>query len=377
MRNILLLLCLFGLSVAEMKLYNENGFYPYVLHEPEGGLAKPWPMVMFLHGSGSRADSDFLSHAQWDGVGWLLGRWNRGVRGDAETIAAQKFFSLLPVARVSKGMDWNNNELMNVINQVKAKYGNDIDWNRFYVSGFSMGSFGTWRFITGNSDMVAAALPSAGYLTDGDINKVAKLPIDYFCSDSDDKVPGPKCQTTYDRLVSIGNRVSNFTRYPSSMNIPHSNSGVRDMSTVPFTADALRWLLSHSKGNSNGSSSSSGSSTSGSSTSGSSTTGSSTSGTTTGSTSGTTTGSTSGTTSGTSGGQGNKNDWDFCSSNSECRNGCCSKQWSGDGRLKCTPGGTQCVSGGNGNKGDWVYCSTSSECTNRCCSKKWSNDGRL
>eukprot|EP01117_Protostelium_nocturnum_P020664 TRINITY_DN9409_c0_g1_i1.p1 TRINITY_DN9409_c0_g1~~TRINITY_DN9409_c0_g1_i1.p1 ORF type:complete len:417 (+),score=108.99 TRINITY_DN9409_c0_g1_i1:381-1631(+) len=43
-----------------------------------------------------------------------------------------------------------------------------------------------------------------------------------------------------------------------------------------------------------------------------------------------------------------KKDWDYCTTSSECDNKCCSSQYSGDGKLKCTPNGTQCVSGGGG-----------------------------
>lgn len=37
--------------------------------------------------------------------------------------------------------------------------------------------------------------------------------------------------------------------------------------------------------------------------------------------------------------RGGKGDWEFCSSSSECDNGCCSSQYSNDGKTKCTPGG--------------------------------------
>jgi hypothetical protein len=40
-----------------------------------------------------------------------------------------------------------------------------------------------------------------------------------------------------------------------------------------------------------------------------------------------------------------RDDWHFCDVSSQCLSGCCSKQYSDDGRLKCTPGGSpsQCV----------------------------------
>ncbi|PRP79261.1 hypothetical protein PROFUN_14244 [Planoprotostelium fungivorum] len=83
-----------------------------------------------------------------------------------------------------------------------------------------------------------------------------------------------------------------------------------------------------------------------------------------------------GSSSGNGGGNsGNKGDWDFCTTSSECSNGCCSSQYSGDGKTKCTPNGTKCVTAG-GNKGDWEFCSSSSECSNKCCSSEYSNDGK-
>jgi hypothetical protein len=46
-------------------------------------------------------------------------------------------------------------------------------------------------------------------------------------------------------------------------------------------------------------------------------------------------------------------EWAFCSASSQCANGCCSKKYSNDGRLKCTPvGGFKtsegCVGSGSG-----------------------------
>ena len=78
------------------------------------------------------------------------------------------------------------------------------------------------------------------------------------------------------------------------------------------------------------------------------------------------------------GSTGSLGDWEFCSSNSQCRNGCCSSQWSNDGKLKCTPGGTICVgTGGGASLGEWEFCSSSAQCRNGCCSNQYSDDGKL
>jgi len=36
-------------------------------------------------------------------------------------------------------------------------------------------------------------------------------------------------------------------------------------------------------------------------------------------------------------------DWDFCTVSAQCADNCCSKQYSSDGKYKCTPNGTQCI----------------------------------
>ena len=134
------------------------------------------------------------------------------------------------------------------------------------------------------------------------------------------------------------------------------------------------------------------------------------------------------------GSSGSLGDWEFCSSSSQCRNGCCSRLHSDDGRLKCTPvGGFQashCVTGGPAPTptrppsaplptkmptakkpttpmtkkpitpmtkkptkkpsrpptgrpmagsafGDWEFCSSSSQCRNGCCSSRYSDDSKL
>ncbi|KAJ3116181.1 hypothetical protein HK098_006671 [Nowakowskiella sp. JEL0407] len=94
-------------------------------------------------------------------------------------------------------------------------------------------------------------------------------------------------------------------------------------------------------------------------------------------------------------------DWEFCTSNSQCANRCCSKEYSNDGKYKCTPGGTVCVAQVStiaitttsttttiskrltttvlvspSPLGEWAFCTSSAQCANRCCSKQYSGDGK-
>ncbi|KAJ3128044.1 hypothetical protein HK098_005256 [Nowakowskiella sp. JEL0407] len=84
-------------------------------------------------------------------------------------------------------------------------------------------------------------------------------------------------------------------------------------------------------------------------------------------------------------------DWSFCTISTQCRNGCCSNEYSDDGKFKCTPGGSHCLKDVNGTTtiqptststpigtiGDWYSCTISSECKNGCCSNEYSDDGKF
>ena len=78
----------------------------------------------------------------------------------------------------------------------------------------------------------------------------------------------------------------------------------------------------------------------------------------------------------------NLGDWTVCSGSNQCRNGCCSGQYS-NGVLKCTPlnGGYRsdmCIGPAPGGSttttlGDWTVCSNSRQCRNGCCSGQYSS----
>ena len=64
--------------------------------------------------------------------------------------------------------------------------------------------------------------------------------------------------------------------------------------------------------------------------------------------------------------------------NGVCSNGqCCSQYgWCGTTSAHCTTSGGGGGSGGSTQLGDWALCSSSSQCKNGCCSSKYSGDGK-
>jgi hypothetical protein len=75
----------------------------------------------------------------------------------------------------------------------------------------------------------------------------------------------------------------------------------------------------------------------------------------------------------------NLGDWEFCTYSFQCKNSCCSSEYSNDGKSKCTPGGSPSLCTGikDRYKNDWEFCTGNWQCKNYCCSKQYSGDGKL
>ncbi|PRP85516.1 hypothetical protein PROFUN_06748 [Planoprotostelium fungivorum] len=360
MKTFVLLTCIVTALAGPLNLINDGGFYPFVVHEPETNITKPWPILMFLHGRGCISDDgNWVDRAQWDGVGTLLNQWNSGNRGDKQTMVANQFLTVIPVARKTynnkdAGDQWLSDHLIEVLNKVKSRY--SVDSNRLYVTGYSMGAFGTWRFNIQHPELVAASVASAGFPYDGQnsddthVKNVADTPFHLFCSEADTIIEFPKCKRAAGYLNNMNNRQDIVTIYPASMGVQHGdNSNEKGMGHLPFTADVFRWLLTKNLNRT-------------------------VIPTDSPSPDPVPTESPSPDPIPTE--SGGKQEWEMCSDSSECANHCCSKQYSGDGLYKCTPNSDQCISSNSGSKGLWEMCSASSECANHCCSKQYSGDGQ-
>ncbi len=58
-----------------------------------------------------------------------------------------------------------------------ANYAYDIDQDRVYMVGISMGGFGTWEFAARGPDLFAAAVPMAGFSDPTQLNKIDHIPF--------------------------------------------------------------------------------------------------------------------------------------------------------------------------------------------------------
>jgi predicted peptidase len=121
----------------------------YLLYLPKDYSAtskKSWPLMLFLHGAGERGTN--LTKV--------------AVHGPPKLIAQGK--KDLPFIIVSPqcptGERWKTEVLMALLDDVTTKY--RVDTNRLYVTGLSMGGYGTWSLATEHPDRFAAIAPICG-----------------------------------------------------------------------------------------------------------------------------------------------------------------------------------------------------------------------
>ncbi|MBQ4202861.1 MAG: prolyl oligopeptidase family serine peptidase, partial [Thermoguttaceae bacterium] len=89
-----------------------------------------------------------------------------------------------------------------------------IDRDRIYVTGLSMGGFGTWGMVARNSDIIAAAAPLCGGYDLKFADRMANTPIWAFHGDADGAVKYEYSRNLVDAVRKAGNKDVRFTTYP-------------------------------------------------------------------------------------------------------------------------------------------------------------------
>ena len=103
--------------------------------------------------------------------------------------------------------------LKELINEVISKL--PVDTNRIYITGLSMGGFGTYDAITRYPELFAAAVPVCGA---GDVTKaqsIAHIPIWIFHGALDGAVNPVLSQNMVEALTKAGAHPG-FTQYPET-----------------------------------------------------------------------------------------------------------------------------------------------------------------
>ena len=113
-----------------------------------------------------------------------------------------------------------------------------MDPTRIYVTGISMGGFGTWDIVTRKPDFFAAAMPICGGVDETAAALYKGLPLRFFHGSVDGAVP-VEYSRRMDKALTAAGADHLYTEYP---NVNH------DCWTRTYANDqVLAWLFGQSR----------------------------------------------------------------------------------------------------------------------------------
>jgi len=90
-----------------------------------------------------------------------------------------------------------------------------VDRRRVYLTGLSMGGFGTWSLAAANPKRFAAIAPICGGGNTADAKKLATLPMWVFHGAKDPTVPVQRSREMVEAIKVAGGNIK-YTEYPEA-----------------------------------------------------------------------------------------------------------------------------------------------------------------
>lgn len=164
-----------AVSYTSVAVPGTIGYYTYAPEDHYYRLARKFPLLIFLHGSGEKGNGTTeLSRVLVHGPPKL-------VNGGRDF----PFVIISPQLPASQG-GWSVGLIDELIARAKADF--RVDTTRIYVTGLSMGGFGTWGYALARPNVVAAVVPIAGAGNPGAACTMKTVPVWAFHGDADGTV---------------------------------------------------------------------------------------------------------------------------------------------------------------------------------------------
>jgi len=197
----------------------------YLLSLPEGygeEDGKSWPLVVFLHGAGERgADLEKVK-----------------IHGPPKRVEAGRAFPfILASPQCPEGGWWTQQPVLELVDHLEETL--DVDPDRIYLTGLSMGGYGTWHFACQAPDRFAAIAPICGGGLPYHMRRITDLPVWAFHGALDRAVPLEESLRLVRELQKHGNESVKLTVYPEAGH----DSWTESYDNPEF----YDWLLSHAR----------------------------------------------------------------------------------------------------------------------------------
>jgi predicted peptidase len=183
---------------------------------------KKWPLMLFLHGAGERGSD--VNKVK--------------VHGPPKIVQNKKDFPFILVSpQCPENKWWEPEEVVALLDEIQSKY--KVDADRVYLTGLSMGGFGTWETATQYPERFAAIAPICGGGRPYTAARLKNIPTWVFHGEKDPVVPIKRSEEMVDALKTAGGDVK-FTRYP--------DAGHDSWTKTYDNPELYEWFLNHTRG---------------------------------------------------------------------------------------------------------------------------------
>ncbi len=205
---------------------NQLRYLLYLPADYEANAGPKWPLVLFLHGAGERG-SDLQKVA---------------VHGPPKLVSQGRQFPFILVSpQCPAGQVWDESALVGLVDSIQARY--RVDPARMYVTGLSMGGYGTWLLAQKHPGRFAAVAPVCGggdrirSLLPSQVDALKTLGVWAFHGAKDNVVPLSESERMVEAFKRIGVEDIQLTVYPEANH---------DSWTATYDNPVLyEWLLKH------------------------------------------------------------------------------------------------------------------------------------
>lgn len=198
----------------------EKWAFPFVEYSPEV-ISKGLPLIIQLHGAGERGDG-----------GEALSRVD--VHGFSKMIANGERECIFVMPQCPKDSFWaaRVESIVRFVGQLVDEY--KVDSDRVYLTGLSMGGYGTWFTSMARPDLFAAIAPicGGGMAWNAD---VLTMPVWAFHGAEDPEVSPMQSDEMVEKLMKVGAAV----RYSRIDGVGHN------VWENAYNEELYEWLLSH------------------------------------------------------------------------------------------------------------------------------------
>lgn len=179
-------------------------YLKYLLYLPKDydpHSEKRWPLILFLHGAGERGND--LEIVKRNGIPKIAEQENN-----------LPFIAVSPQCPENSVWEDHFTALDILLEEIAQKY--KIDEDRLYLTGLSMGGYGTWDLAMMFPERFAGIVPiCGGSAYPHSVELLTNLPIWVFHGAKDDIVPVEESQVLVNALTKLGSNVR-FTVYPEA-----------------------------------------------------------------------------------------------------------------------------------------------------------------